>query len=38
MNCKKHVDKKCLCLKRKHGDCADCERKAIERVRESGET
>lgn len=34
--CKKDPCEKCLCLKRKHGDCADCEKKAIKIVQKSG--
>lgn len=36
MNCKKDSCEKCLCLKRKHGGCADCEKKAVKVVHESG--
>ena len=38
MECKKgpEYSKKCQCLKRKHGGCADCEKKAIKIVRETG--
>lgn len=38
MNCKKNdtYSEKCRCLKRKHGSCADCEKKAIKVVYESG--
>lgn len=33
MKCKKDSCEKCLCLKRKHEGCADCEKKAIEIIR-----
>lgn len=36
MNCKKDPRDTCICLKRKYGYCADCEKKAIKVVRESG--
>jgi intergrase/recombinase len=38
MICKKntHKKEKCMCLKRKHGGCSDCEKKAIKTVQESG--
>ena len=38
MDCKKgpEYSKKCQCLKRKHGGCAECEKKAIKVVYESG--
>lgn len=36
MNCKKNTGDQCLCLKRKHGGCLDCEKKALKTVQESG--
>lgn len=36
MNCKKDPHEKCLCVKRKHGGCVDCEKSAIKIVKESG--
>ena len=36
MNCKKDSCQKCLCMKRKHGGCTECEKTAIKTVKESG--
>lgn len=36
MYCKKDSHETCLCLKRKHEGCADCEKRAIKIVKESG--
>lgn len=33
--CKKDHHEKCLCVRRKHGDCIDCEKRAIKTVQES---
>lgn len=38
MNCKKGYEysASCLCMKRKHGDCTDCEKKAINIIQKTG--
>jgi hypothetical protein len=36
MICKKEPHEKCMCLKRKHGGCSECEKNAIKTVRDHG--